>query len=241
MRLNVQQYRSDHALELYVAATPEPGWRLGDEAEDVFSAVEDVVRSHGARICRERVFAVPSEREALERARAAAYSRLDALTSPDWLDAGAADGRTGGVQVHAVRGPEVWVPLRNGGQNVLGWGFEQDGRRWAVTSGLSVPQAGDGPAQTRAVFDRAAQLLAEVDMDLASVARTWIYMDDILTWYAPFNRERNRLFVERGLLARNDPTGGAEALRAFLKVTPPGPDAEMAKKQLLRAEGLASK
>jgi tetratricopeptide (TPR) repeat protein len=43
------------------------------------------------------------------------------------------------------------------------------------------------------------------------------------------------------LLARNDPTGGAEALRAFLKVTPPGPDAEMAKKQLLRAEGLASK
>jgi hypothetical protein len=49
MRLNVQQYRSDHALELYVAATPEPGRRLGDEADDVFSAVEVVVRLHGAR------------------------------------------------------------------------------------------------------------------------------------------------------------------------------------------------
>jgi len=43
------------------------------------------------------------------------------------------------------------------------------------------------------------------------------------------------------LLARNDLTGGAEALRAFIKVAPAGPDAEMAKKQLLRAEGMASK
>ena len=43
------------------------------------------------------------------------------------------------------------------------------------------------------------------------------------------------------LLARNDLTGGAEALRAFLKVAPSGSDAEMAKKQLLRAESLAAK
>jgi tetratricopeptide (TPR) repeat protein len=43
------------------------------------------------------------------------------------------------------------------------------------------------------------------------------------------------------LLARNDLTGGAEALRSFLKVAPAGPDAEMAKKQLLRAEGMAAK
>jgi tetratricopeptide (TPR) repeat protein len=43
------------------------------------------------------------------------------------------------------------------------------------------------------------------------------------------------------LLAQNDLTGGADALRSFLKVAPAGPDAEMAKKQLLRAEGMASK
>ncbi len=43
------------------------------------------------------------------------------------------------------------------------------------------------------------------------------------------------------LLARNDLTGGAEALRAYLKVAPAGPDAEMAKKQLVRVEGMAAK
>jgi len=43
------------------------------------------------------------------------------------------------------------------------------------------------------------------------------------------------------LLARNDVTGGSEALRAFLKNAPAGAEAEMAKKQLLRVEGQASK
>jgi len=43
------------------------------------------------------------------------------------------------------------------------------------------------------------------------------------------------------LLARNDLTGGAEALRAFLKVAPAGADADIAKKQLMRAESLAAK
>jgi tetratricopeptide (TPR) repeat protein len=43
------------------------------------------------------------------------------------------------------------------------------------------------------------------------------------------------------LLARNDLSGGAEALRAFLKVAPAGADADMAKKQLLRVESQPAK
>jgi enamine deaminase RidA (YjgF/YER057c/UK114 family) len=215
MRIDVRQCRSDNSLELYVAAIPDPGRTVGDEAADVFAGIEDVVHAHGARICRERVFTAPGEQPRVERARAAAYSRLDALAPPDWLLAGASDGGAGGVQVHAVRGPRTWRPLHNGA-GILGWAFEQNGPRWAVTGGLTLPQACDGPAQTRAVFEKAADILAQADMDLTCVARTWIYMDDILAWYPPFNRERNRLFVERGLLARNDPTGGADGKNIWL-------------------------
>jgi enamine deaminase RidA (YjgF/YER057c/UK114 family) len=215
MRLDVRQSRSDNALELYVAATSDPDRTLGDEAADCFAAVEDAVRAHGARICRERVFAPPGQQAVLERARAGAYSGLDALAAPDWLLAGTTVGGAGGVQVHAVRGPRGWRPLHDGSRP-LGWSFEQDGRRWAVTGGLAAPKAGDGPAQTRAAFDAAAGLLAQADMCLADVARTWIYLDDILAWYGPFNRERNRLFVERGLLARGDPTGGANGRNVWL-------------------------
>lgn len=215
MRIDVRQCRSDKALELYVSAIPDPNRTLGDQAADVFAAIEDVVHAHGARICRERVFAAPGQQPVVEHARAAAYSRLDALAPPDWLLAGTSDGGAGGVQVHAVRGPRAWRPLHNG-TGVLGWAFELDDRRWAVTGGLAHPLAGDGPAQARAVFEKAADILAQADMDLTCVARTWIFMDDILTWYAPFNHERNRLFVERGLLAKGDPTGGANGKNVWL-------------------------
>jgi tetratricopeptide (TPR) repeat protein len=43
------------------------------------------------------------------------------------------------------------------------------------------------------------------------------------------------------LMARNDMAGGAEALRSYLKAAPNAPDADVAKKQLLRAESLASR
>jgi len=40
------------------------------------------------------------------------------------------------------------------------------------------------------------------------------------------------------LIARKDMAGGAAALRIFIAAAPNAPDAEMAKKQLSRAEGL---
>lgn len=52
---------------------------------------------------------------------------------------------------------------------------------------------------------------------------------------------RARFLLGIILMARNDMEGGAEALRNYLKVSPTGPDAEIAKKQLIRAEGLARK
>ncbi|HVW09622.1 MAG TPA: tetratricopeptide repeat protein [Bryobacteraceae bacterium] len=52
---------------------------------------------------------------------------------------------------------------------------------------------------------------------------------------------RAKLLLGLILIARNDMSGGADALRAFLKAAPPGPDADLAKQQLTRAEGLASK
>jgi enamine deaminase RidA (YjgF/YER057c/UK114 family) len=46
----------------------------------------------------------------------------------------------------------------------------------------------------------AESLLAQAGGTLADIARTWIWMDDILSWYDRMNQERTRLFTERGLL-----------------------------------------
>lgn len=199
MKLDVRRIESGRATELYIAATPDEGQTLGEQASEIFEAIEDVVKQEGARICRERIFSRECEQKILEEARRVAYSRNDALAAPDWLLAGAERG-AGGVQVHAIKGGTNWKPLQNG-TGVLGWMFDMDDHRWAVTSGLSSP-VGNDTEQTLAVFEKGSSLLAQAGMDMSHIARTWIYMEDILDWYGPFNTARTNLFIERGLLAK---------------------------------------
>lgn len=200
MQLDVRKIETGQALELYVTATPEPGQDPQAEVKSMFAAVSDVVRSHGARVCRERVFVPDGCLRPFHSARHAAYPAQDPPVATDWLMAGGS-GPVGGIQVHAVKGPTEWKPLRSDA-GILGWSFRQNGTRWAVTGGLCVPDAGDGPHQAKAVFEAGEALLSQVGMNLHSVARTWIFMDDILSWYGPFNEARNRLFIKRGMLQR---------------------------------------
>lgn len=52
-------------------------------------------------------------------------------------------------------------------------------------------------AQTTAVFESIEDALTDADMTFAHVARTWLYMDNILDWYTPFNRARDAFFRSR--------------------------------------------
>ena len=54
--------------------------------------------------------------------------------------------------------------------------------------------------QARASLEKAELLLKQAGADLRSVARTWIFIDDILSWYGRFNQVRNAFFHEQGLL-----------------------------------------
>lgn len=198
MRLDVRTIESADAQELYICATPEAEHDSPNEAKQMFAAVNDLVRSHGARVCRERVFVPDGRLKSFRSARHAAYPNTEPAIAADWLLAGG-NGPLGGIQVHAVKGPNEWTPLRSDA-GILGWTFKQNGRTWAVTGGLCVPEHLDGPAQAKAVFEAGEALIAQAGMDLGSVARTWIFFDDILQWYGPFNETRNRIFIRRGLL-----------------------------------------
>jgi enamine deaminase RidA (YjgF/YER057c/UK114 family) len=223
MRLDVKTIGSNGSTELYVSATPE----RGDAAEPrrMFRAVADALKSHGARACRERVFVPDGQLEEYQAARRDAYPS-DTPPASDWLLAGG-HGAVGGVQVHAVRGPLDWQPLYDSSHVQAGWTFASKGRRWAVTSGLLAPTVDDAPGQARAAFEAGEAILRQVGMDLSCVARTWLFMDHILGWYAGFNRVRNDLFIQRGLLQRGGggPDGDASRVPAStgIGVTPARP------------------
>jgi enamine deaminase RidA (YjgF/YER057c/UK114 family) len=57
----------------------------------------------------------------------------------------------------------------------------------------------------RDTIDLARELLVANGWSFHQVRRTWFYLDDILSWYDDFNRARNEVFVELGLLNGSRP------------------------------------
>jgi enamine deaminase RidA (YjgF/YER057c/UK114 family) len=47
------------------------------------------------------------------------------------------------------------------------------------------------------VFEGIEDAFKDADKTFDNVARTWLYMDDILAWYDPFNRARDEFFRSR--------------------------------------------
>ncbi len=197
MKIDVRAVELPRALELYVTATPDRLASSEEEAKDIFAAISAVLRDHQAWICQERVFAPGRDMPALRRIRAEVYDVADAI-EPTFLATEDAPGMMPGVQVYAVRTASKPQIVTAGDMHARV--FQLNGCRWVTASGLRAPEAGDGAAQTRATFEKAEGLLRQVGGDLQSVARTWIFMDDVLSWYGEFNQARSRFFVERGLL-----------------------------------------
>jgi enamine deaminase RidA (YjgF/YER057c/UK114 family) len=64
------------------------------------------------------------------------------------------------------------------------------------------------------MFRQAERLLRSHGASYRDVARTWIYIDDILAWYDDFNHARNRCYSDVGFLG--NPSDQEQAERLFL-------------------------
>jgi enamine deaminase RidA (YjgF/YER057c/UK114 family) len=197
MNMDVRKMESSHAVELYVTLTPTDS-SPADRGREIFDAISDLLRREGAWIFQERVFAPQRELAGLREIRSQAYAGLNDPVEPVWLAAEDGDGIMPGVQVHAIRAASRPRILSAGGAHARL--LEMDGCRWLTAGGLRAPEAGDAPAQARASFEKAESLLRQAGADWRAVARTWIFMDDILSWYDRFNEVRNTFFCERGIL-----------------------------------------
>lgn len=198
MELTVRTLQSPPVRELYLTARPGTSGSCAQEGREIFAAIRDVLTENDAWLCQERVFAPRADVAALSEIRRREYGPLADGVEPAFLAAQDGPGVMPGVQVYAIAGldkPRI-VSAGDSRARIFGSGDLQ----WLTASGLSAAQAGDGSAQVREIFHKTKRLLAEAGGTMHSVARTWVFMDDILRWYDDFNRVRTEFFKQERLL-----------------------------------------
>ena len=183
-----------------MTAVPEEALPAPEQAARLLKAVAEVLKARGASILHERIFATKSAVEPVMAARREALGSLDDGVPPVMLTVPQGPcGEIMGVQVHAVCSASPTKIVRIGNKS-SGRIATVAGLDYVALSGIVAPDAGAKPAQARAIFENAEAALRSAGGDMHSVARTWLWLGDILPWYDEFNRVRNGFFTERGLL-----------------------------------------
>lgn len=122
-----------------------------------------------------------------------------------WVQGGPTVSKAlGGIHLRAVSGVEVKPLILNGapvGTVVDGPYAVECSLAGLHGSDLSAPY----PRQARLTFEQMEEALALADMDFSHVVRTWLFLDDILSWYGDFNKVRTEFFTERGVFDRMVP------------------------------------
>jgi enamine deaminase RidA (YjgF/YER057c/UK114 family) len=193
---------------VYLTARPAPN---GDPPADAIGRAYQLIRDELNRremmILWERVFGALSSHGPLLQARGKVLSeaKLDdggPLTfiegQPAW------GGELAGVQVCAC------LPGEKDALSVVRHGGRAVGRIWRQPECDVVSLADVHPAAPKNTVDQANQalemfqhtesILAELGLSFRDVARTWLYLDDILSWYGAFNEVRNARFRQMGIL-----------------------------------------
>ena len=141
-----------------------------------------------------------------------------------WLHGGVAGNGLGGSHLRGLAGGEVRALELDG--RLVGTVVEGPYAVEVMLDGVRATDLTAAPdRQARETFERIEQALGLAGLDFSHVARTWLYLDDILAWYRDFNRVRTAFFTERGVfdglvpastgIGASNPEGAAMVARAY--------------------------
>jgi len=223
-RSSIKTFRvsSPRATELYLTAEPAPG-EASAQALQLYKDMAEVLARHGARVLQERVFLAPGAGRAVAAARDKAFGAFDDGVPPALLHVlDNANRPVAGAQVHAAVSDR---PLEKVEVDGLPCGRVLRSGDYALMTvlGLSAGEAGAPTDQARMMLQKAERALAAIGGSMLSVARTWMWLADLLSWYDEFNSVRNDFFRERKLL--NDVSGHKLPASTGIGAAPAGGEA----------------
>ncbi|MCD6176182.1 MAG: hypothetical protein J7K65_10515 [Planctomycetes bacterium] len=201
LKIDTRIIGSGKTREIYISAAPTKVAPVQELVDETFRAIDDILRSNQAQLFQERIFASGDVMELVCDARKASYRDCDDGVPPSCLLC--KEGLSGpfaGVQIHAVASETVPKVVRYQGISV-GRTIELPSCHYLALTGISELGPCSPEEQTKAMLKTAESVLKRYGADFNSVARTWMWLDDILSWYDDFNRVRNTFFTEHGMLA----------------------------------------
>jgi enamine deaminase RidA (YjgF/YER057c/UK114 family) len=210
MSIDVRRFESDSVTEWYASIRPASDVNGPIDYTGLYGALASFLRDQGATLFAERLFVPTGETAPLAAIRAAVLGDLDDGVAPTTIESPAVPGHGVGLQIHAIRGAVDIEPVDDRGE-LIGRAATVADRRWLRLRALTAPQQLSAPEQAAAIFERAADILRAQRMTMYCVARTWVWMRDVLDWYDEFNAARNGVFRAEGLL---DGTCGARFMPA---------------------------
>lgn len=176
------------ARECCLTETPRTGEDLCDVSRRLRGRVDELAGSVMALF----VYGAVDRGAEREKALRNGMGELDFPIT--WVEGAACDGsELAGIQAVVWRGGQVkriWL-----GGRVVGTVGDDGVARHCWLGGVE-PQtrALPRPAQVQQMFSEAELALDLGGFELRDVVRTWFYNDDILAWYADFNRVRTGLY-----------------------------------------------
>jgi enamine deaminase RidA (YjgF/YER057c/UK114 family) len=191
--------------EAYLVTFPRPGDNLRSVTGDLFTEIGAFLRGSGLTAVRERIFGCLSAKSLVMSARSSALTAQG--LSPEgpvaYLEGRPTNGSgLAGVIVHAVPAGCTWT-IRDRGLPA-GRGWRRGGTTFLSLQDLDGTGGRGRAEQTSCLFSRAERLLAEQGASFRDVVRTWFTLEEILDWYAEFNRARSDAYDAMGLMPRAD-------------------------------------
>jgi len=172
-------------------------------ARALYSMIADALHDKRMEIFQERIFGSLSVEAAVQRERKVALSgQRTPAEGPITYIAGDPPWGKGlaGIIIHAVSlnsAEDIWTVMDE--ENPCGRGWIRNGSTYLMLQNIQ-GQAGNRPRQVREMFDRADGILRRNGATYKDVARTWLYLSEILDWYPDFNRARSEKYGEFGIM-----------------------------------------
>jgi len=102
------------------------------------------------------------------------------------------------MQLLAISGVEA-SPVYLDGKPIGSVYGDEDARYCYLGGIIPATVAVSREEQARSVFERMAEALESIGMKSTDIVRTWLYLDQLLEWYDPFNTVRTAWFNEQGI------------------------------------------